>query len=94
MNKRGLGELPKSKSKTHEKFKTKVLFFLCFLLFFASVYTLAMLATVEGAVPGPMSDKTDTVSRQRRLVANFQEVKDEKSKKRTQYTCFIYGYRS
>lgn len=53
-----------------------------------------MLATVEGAVSVPQSDKTDTVSRQRRLVADFQEVKDEKNKKRTQYTCFIYGYRS
>lgn len=51
--------------------KRKFCFFCVLLLFFASVYTLAMLATVEGAVPGPQSDKTDTVSRQRRLVAEF-----------------------
>ena len=38
MNKRGLGELPKSKSKTHEKFKTEVLFFSVFSFIFRKVH--------------------------------------------------------
>uniref|UniRef100_UPI00254EDBED hypothetical protein n=1 Tax=Lactococcus petauri TaxID=1940789 RepID=UPI00254EDBED len=67
----GLGISPNLKVKHMKNSKRKFCFFCVLLLFFASVYTLAMLATVEGAVPGPMSDKTDTVSRQRRLIADF-----------------------